>query len=96
LGFDGFEPLPPPPLPAEQALRLSIKAENRRTSRPVGNDLRWRTPHTHRSRNAAMVSSACRLRWRDAVELPVVDIVRLTVPVLASGMDGGLKEQAAP
>jgi hypothetical protein len=43
-----------------------------------------------------MVSSECRLRWRDAVELPVVDIVRLTVPVLASGIDGGLKEQAAP
>jgi hypothetical protein len=96
LGFDGFKPLPPPPLPAEQALRLSNKAENRRTSRPVGNDLRRRIPHTLKARNAARVSSLCRLRLRDALELPVVDIVRLTVPVLDSGIETGLKEQAAP
>jgi hypothetical protein len=36
------------------------------------------------------------MRLSDALELPVVDIVRLTVTVLERGTEMGLKEQVVP
>ena len=60
---------------------------------------RGRIPQRHRNASTAKVAPSCRRRLRDALEGPVVEMVRLVgfeLPLLTIFNDDGLKEQAAP
>ena len=60
---------------------------------------RGRIPQRHRKASTAKVAPPCRGRLRDALEGPVVEMVRFVgfeLPLLTIFNDDGLKAQAAP